>query len=330
MKEEIYHGILKEYGLDFKCITYQASTSFENDNRETVVLDNKWVLRGSSSKEMTEERISELSFLIERYCQFGIYAPQFKKTLKGNYIVALSDKNFYVSEYADYPLASDIQINSKSLLYQKIKHLGGFANEFTNQNLMKTRSMWSILDLAPLDKGIDEKQENCNTLCTTLKKFSLDALANQIETYNEKNRNAIQRVFKDLPRCVYQGDLNDTNILMKDNQFYGLIDFNMAGTEVNINCFLAETAYLPEEKDFMFLSATSILDKMVREQDEALKIILENYSLNSIEKSVFENYRNLILMFQYPNVCAYIYYLSGEHRTKIIELIHLMISREGT
>ena len=48
---------------------------------------------------------------------------------------------------------------------------------------------------------------------------------------------------------MYQGDLNNSNILIKDNHFYGLIDFNLSGTEVNINCFLAETNRGFDEED---------------------------------------------------------------------------------
>jgi len=56
-------------------------------------------------------------------------------------------------------------------------------------------------------------------------------------TYYTRNAKAaqaekIKKVFNELPRCVYQGDLNSSNALHQDGRFAGLIDFNMAGTDV--------------------------------------------------------------------------------------------------
>ncbi len=328
MRKKFYVNILKEYGLSYKKLTHREVTSRLGDYRETLVFDQQWVLRINSLTAMTEERISELNQLIERYRSFGVYAPSFRKTLRGNYIVTAKDKIYYLTEYADYTLASNTQMDRKTIFYQKIEHLGRFASRYTNQELMQTRSMWSILDLAPLDKDVDEKQENCNALISSLREISEEPLAKRIEEFNQKNRDEIQKVFQELPRCVFQGDLNDSNILMKEGEFFGLIDFNMAGTEVNINCFLSEIAPELEEEDLVHLSASEILSKMILEWDEALKVIFKNYSLTPVEQKVFENYRNLILISQYPYVCAYTFYLKGEYRAKVLELLNLIIGRE--
>lgn len=328
MKRNILLNILKEWGLSFQKITHKEVTSRPNDYREILVLDKQWVLRINSVNAMSEERLSELNRLIERYHSIGVYAPAFIKNIKGNYLVSYEDKVFYVSEYADYALASDLRLNPESLFHQKMKHLGILANRYTNYDLMKARSMWSILDLAPLDIDIDEKQENCNTLIALLKELSEPEMAKRIEGFNQANREAIQMVFDDLPRCVYQGDLNDSNILIKDGQFFGLIDFNMAGTEVNINCFLSETAYMLEDEDFLQLNASEILSKILQQQDAALHIILENYALNEIEKRVFENYRNIILISQYPYVCMYSFYLKSKIKSKVLELFDLILKRK--
>ncbi len=141
MRKKLYVNILKEYGLSYKKLTHREVTSRPGDYRETLVFDRQWVLRINSLTAMTEERISELNQLIERYRSFGVYAPSFRKTLRGNYIVTAKDKIYYLTEYADYTLASNTQMDRKTIFYQKIEHLGRFASRYTNQELMQTRSM---------------------------------------------------------------------------------------------------------------------------------------------------------------------------------------------
>ncbi len=51
------------------------------------------------------------------------------------------------------------------------------AAKYSGVDLSETKSMWSIIDRAPLDVDIDEKQENANTLMEALRKNGLDALA---------------------------------------------------------------------------------------------------------------------------------------------------------
>ena len=122
-----------------------------------------------------------------------------------------------------------------------MEHLGILAEKYIGVDLSETKSMWSMIDLALLDVDIGEKQENTNMLVDALRKSGYDSLADKVDAFNNMLREKIMVVFDKLPRCVYQGDLNSTNELCKDGHFVGLIDFNMAGTDVNINVFLNET-----------------------------------------------------------------------------------------
>ncbi|MDE7213376.1 MAG: hypothetical protein K2N42_02225, partial [Anaeroplasmataceae bacterium] len=162
--------------------------------------------------------------------------------------------------------------------------------------------MWSISDLAPLDVEIDEKQENLNTLVSVLEESGEKDISNRLIHFNLRNREAIKKVYKKLPRCVIQGDLNWSNILVNENHFIGLIDFNMSGTEVNINHFCAETNREISLDEFKKHSASELYDLVIQEQNKGLDIIFEEYSLNDLEKASLENYRNIVLISQYPNV----------------------------
>lgn len=145
---------------------------------------------------------------------------------------------------------------------------------------------------------------------------------------NEILREKIKKVFDELPRCVYQGDLNSTNELHKDGHFAGLIDFNMAGTDVNINVFLNETNWFPEEAEFDRLSVEEIITKQDAEQVEQLSVILRHYTLNDDETYAFPYYKRIVDLFQYPNVCSMVEWLQSDSRKdKCAELIKALVEK---
>ena len=328
MDEKILIEIVSKYDISYTKISKIIDSSRPDDYRLNIILDDNYVVRINNKNSITEERLSGIERLICRYNEIGVNAPHYLKNIAGTYSIIIDDKICYVSEYANYALACDLELEPYMLRKESIAHLGVLASKYTNYDLVETKSMWSIIDLAPLDIDIDEKQENLNSLVEELTKIGQVELAIRINEFNNVNRQKIINVFDQLPRCVYQGDLNDSNILIKDNKFYGLIDFNMSGTEVNINCFLSETDRGILPGDFENYSAKEILDNMINYQNELLKIVLKEYQLNDFEKEVFENYRNIILISQYPNVCSYIYYLDSTYKESVLELLRLIINRK--
>lgn len=74
----------------------------------------------------------------------------------------------YVEEYAIYKIAKDVKDEDK-LKREMMEHIGILAAEYSGVDLMETPSMWTILDLHPLDKEVDESQDNLNRLITVLK-----------------------------------------------------------------------------------------------------------------------------------------------------------------
>lgn len=322
--------ILLHFGLTAQSITNFHDTSHGNDDRRlNYILDDNYVLKVNSKAAMWEERLQEISRLISRYRFIGVYCPGIIPTLEG----ALSctwqkdGKEYicFVEEYAIYPvLGWGVEHDRKEV----IEHLGILAAKYTGVDLSETKSMWSIIDLAPLDVDIDEKQENTNLLVDALRKNGYDDLAKQVDDLNGFLREKIKEVFDKLPRCVYQGDLNSTNELHKDGHFAGLIDFNMAGTDVNINVFLNETNWFPEEEEFERFSVPEIIANQDAEQAENLSVILRHYALNDNETYAFPYYKRVVNLFQYPNVCSMMEWLQNDsRREKCADLIRAMTEK---
>lgn len=322
--------IMSHFGLSVESVTgfYDTSHS-DDDKRLNFILDNKYVLKVSSVATMWETRLREIGRLISRYRSIGVYCPDLIPTLDGSLSFALQkdgrEYTCFVEEYAIYPVCGfDAQCDRKEV----IEHLGVLAAKCTGVDLSETKSMWSVIDLAPLDVDIDEKQENANTLTAALRKNGYGDLADKTDAFNAMLREKITAVFDKLPRCVFQGDLNGGNELHKDGHFVGLIDFNMAGTDVNINVFLNETNWFPTEAEFEALSVPEIIAKLDSEQAGVLSVILRHYSLNDDEKYALPYYKRIVDMFQYPDVCLMVKWLNSDtHRGKCVELIAAMLEK---
>ena len=322
--------IMSHFGRSVQKMTNFYDTSRnDDDQRLNYILDDQYVLKINSTATMWETRLQEIHRLISRYRSIGVYCPALIPALDGTLSYAWQNdgKEYtcFVEEYAKYPvLGWGKEHDHKEI----IEHLGVLASKYTGIDLSETKSMWSIIDLAPLDVEIDEKQENTNALTEALRKNGYDDLADQVDSLNTMMREKIKAVFSDLPRCVYQGDLNNTNTLHKDGHFAGLIDFNMAGTEVNINVFLNETNRFPEETEFDSLSVEEMIAKQDAEQEAELAVILRHYTLSDIEKYAFPYYKRIVTLFQYPNVCAMIEWLSSDARkAKCVGLIKTLVEK---
>ncbi len=328
LTNEIISQILEQFGLTFLEVTGFADTSRSgSDKRLIYFLDDKYVLKINASTAMWEERLQEISRLIGRYNAIGIYAPRLLPAKDGKLSCQWPIDGVlctcFAEEFAQYPTYPwDADCDRGEV----VEHLGLLAARHTDVDLSKIRSMWSLIDLAPLDIAVDEKQENCDTLVDTLKEAGLAQLADRVVQYNGMLRQRILEDFRAMPRCVYQGDLNNSNLLHRDGHFVGLLDFNLSGTDVNINVFVNETNWFPDASDFDSLSVPAILEKMEQEQNKDLSAILRHYSLNALEKKQLPNYKAIANLFQYPNVCQMGKWLRDDtRREKCVRLIECLI-----
>ena len=323
-------SILNHFGLTFQSVTKLHDTSrSEDDKRLNYILDDRYVLKVNSVGAMWEQRLQEISRLIARYRSIGVYCPALIPTTAGllSYNWGKDGKAYtcYVEEYAIYPLFAWGQKHDRR---EVVEHLGILAAKYTGVDLSETKSMWSIIDLAPLDVDIDEKQENTNALVDVLQKAGYSDLAQRVDDLNNMLRTRIMTVFHDLPRCVFQGDLNTSNELHQDGHFVGLIDFNLSGTDVNINVFLNETNWFPEEAELDKLSVPEIVARMDTEQADTMSVILRHYAMNDAEKYAFPYYKRIVDLFQYPDVCEMVKWLKEDARKdKCVALIQALVDK---
>ena len=145
--------------------------------------------------------------------------------------------------------------------------------------------MYSLFDLSPFDKaeGIDEKQQNFNSLCGSLRGIGETALAERLEKTHALIRGKLKAVYKALPRCVFQADENLSNVLVdREHHLAGLIDFNLAGTDVCVN-LIANNA------DFNL----DIFHDRPIDAAQTLETALENYRRNA--QMMLSEYHELLI-----------------------------------
>lgn len=322
MKKQELLEILSCYNI-ISVNNYREIDSTKGDDyRLNIIIDNKYVLR-INNPVITEERLQSISRLCERYRTIGVLTPRLYKSIYGTYLTNHAGSVCYVSDYLDYETEEESDCDHVRIRTEVLKSIGVLSARYSDIDLVPVNSMWSLIELAPLDTDIDEKQENLNRLVAALRDLKESDLAGRVAAFNTAKREKIKLVYKKLPRCVIQGDLNQSNILIKDNHFCGLIDFNMAGTEVNINHFCCETNGYIKEEDFLSMKADSFYSEWLSAQNKERDIILGEYPLNEMERNVMEDYRSICLIAQYPNVMDYLRFmkLNKEKTLQVIELI---------
>ncbi len=317
--------LLKPYGIASYEKCREIDTSLGDDFRLNLIIDRKYVLR-INNDVITEERLASIDRLCGRYRAIGVQTPRLYQNTDGRYLTPWENHVCYLSEYIDCPTGDTLggAFERSPARDEVLCSIGRLCAKYSDLDLSPVNSMWSLIDLAPLDTDVDEKQENLDTLVNALREAEDPGLAEQVERFNQEKRAKIKAVYKRLPRCVIQGDLNRSNILVKDGHFFGLIDFNMAGTEVNVNHFCCETNGYLDETDFMEKQAEALYEQWTAAQKRGLDLILSEYTMNELERSALADYRAIGRISQYPNVMAYLRFLEQDHK-KAVRLIELVL-----
>ena len=331
--------LLRQFDINnAESIEFVDSSHGEDDIRHNYIIDKKYVLRINSAKVMTEERLTELNALIKRYHSFGMKAPLFLKAVTDRFVLEQDGKFCYLSEYLDYPLADDVKHRCREVLRrQRVIFVAKFAEAFKNVDLIETVSMYSIFDLSPYDQlsglNIDEKQENLEQLVADLKQAGYEELAEKLNAQNEEIRNRLKPIYKDLPRCVFQGDENFSNLCVDErDQINGLFDFNMSGTEVNAN-YLANIAFQGnfyyEDEIMDKHTPKEILQMLLDAYHRGTELICQHYTFTEQELFAYRLYSKIAMISAYWNTSAFGEYLQQEkYKEKIAEIIELILRED--
>ena len=312
------------------------SSHDEKDIRLNFLVDKRYVLRISNGPDLSGRRLAELNRLIGRYKEFGLVCPAFLPDSEGRFIHSWQGLSVYLAEYVDLPLLWDLmeekrlgEAESEAVWQEVLDSLAGFAQRYKNVDLSETMGMYSLFDLSPFDReeGIDEKQQNFNSLLKLLREQGQETLAESLLARHAEIRSWLLGVYRQLPRCVFQADENASNLLVsEDGHFAGFIDFNLAGTEVIVNQFANLGGGFEEEKKSP-IGAQKRLSAALESYRSFQGRMLEIYQATSLEREAMARYSWIALTAGWPQVCFFKHYIEkdqGEMREEILALLALL------
>lgn len=315
-------------------IRLMDSTREAADIRLNYIIDKKWVLRFCNAPDMTEKRMGELDRLVERYRAMGYQCPAFLHDSGGKYLHPWNGLLCYLSEYIDLPLARERDQDScdddrlmDRVMDQVMVEVARFAERYRNVDLSDTVGMYSLFELNPYDAltGKDEKQDNFESLMEVLRGEGEEVLARCLESRHEDIRSKLKAVYRDLPRCVFQGDENTSNVLVDGKgNFAGFIDFNLAGTEVIVNQLanLAGFEYGDEEKP---MDAWTRLEMALQGYQGRIRSMLQVYHATRQELQALTWYAWIVMISQWPTASFFEWAVKGGTlKGEICELLSLI------
>ena len=329
--------ISKYYGIDpYNILAVHDSSRGDDDLRYTYILQqnitgDKIALKIAKNCFTTPERVIGWAELAEHYNKLGIYAPRFLKNSTGVYSSSVDGYIVYAEECYEGKTEAEIELKDESVRTDVLQSLGlAAANPAP---LVPWYTCWCLYDTFDESDLYDE-----NLICAiNFVKFikeNLSEYSEQARTIFNKYktmRTEFEPIYRSLPKTVFQGDLNSTNILItNDGKFKGLCDFNLSGTETILNMLFCEccNCWNWTEKDTVSkLSDISAQYQIDNETAKALAVVGEHYKFTDSEKSAFTTYYNITYPFRWGNYSFYMHHLR-ESGTQFASDIFTWIERQ--
>ena len=289
----------------------------DDDYRKVYIVDDgnrKLVIKYLSNTFSDKRRIKGWFELMDEYRKIGLYCPSIVPNRNGELLhcdtVDGRDFYTYAEEYSAYETAEHIG---------KEKYKDAQGHDCFTPDVMRSLGKIAAAKLDILDWGsaycllepfcapdtTDEATE-CAVAFVNYIRDNIPVFLPRAETLLEmfyKRQEELKTVYSELPTSCFQADLNDSNILLDaDNNFVGLIDFNLCGKEPILNYAVREALWgisdkrLFGENDSRLYFYDSDLDELrIKLFLENIGYIQEYYEFSKFEKDVFP------ILFRYMN-----------------------------
>lgn len=286
----------------------------ETDKRFTYIintdLNEEIVIKFSNNSFTTPERVKGWRQLINLYNDLGIYAPKILLD-KNNHIYNEYVENgekyiVYAEEKKIYKTADEFGIacNDDAIYFEDMVEATVRVAKYSTQ-LPPWKSAWCLYDKHCIDDQTDE------TVYWQQEFYNL--VLNEMPIYEERAKRIYHRFldayksfeaqYRALPQAFFQGDIGGLNTMLDENQkFVGVLDFNLAGAETNLNYFFQQFCRVAIREDDLL----SLNDKVLRlnkdmEMRKRLDIVKKYYEFNSTEIEAFPMYYKIVYPLQCDN-----------------------------
>lgn len=325
-----YSEVIKLYGTNYNEHFSVKNTSHGNlDERLNlfVEFDNsyKLAIKVCSNPFTSKERIIGWKSLMEEYLQLGIYCPQIIKNVNGNISKTIlgDGKEFiiYAEEFKKYKCADEfdqdmIRDSNGQYIYTEkaLESIGAVASQ--RYSPVPWWSQFCLYDtFSPEDKH-DESYTCADIAFNYIKKFfqQLIPMMEDIWRIYQQKRYSFEKEYRRLPKSVFQGDLNPTNICLNDNlEFAGVIDFNTSGTETSLNYIFRECMNFADNEYCLCNKEDNqslwFYDKKIQDKRDELilnniSVVKRHYNFSEAERMALNTYYNIVVPFWWDTVYA--------------------------
>ena len=289
----------------------------DEDFRKVYIVtgeEKKIVIKHCSNTFTDEKRIDGWSMLMEAYRALGIYCPAIIPGIDGQTVSRkeIDGRTYFAwaEEFASYRTAE--QIGEETLkgadgiaVYapELFRFLGTVAA--AKLDLMEWHTAYCLLEPFCPPDTTDEGTECAERFVQYVKEHSprhAERAERLLELYY-KVQNELRRMYHLLPTSCFQGDLNESNLLLDDeNHFVGLIDFNLCGKEPILNYTVREalwwtddSALYGEDHTRLYFYDEALDDLRIRSFLKNMAYIGEQYRFTDLEREVFP------ALFRYMN-----------------------------
>ncbi|MEG0894339.1 MAG: hypothetical protein RSE93_01385 [Oscillospiraceae bacterium] len=289
----------------------------DDDFRKVYIVDDdkkKIVIKHTSNAFTNEKRINAWSHLIDEYNKLGIYSPKIIPNLKGELFYKYNEngRDYYVyaEEFAKYDTAEHIfKDKSKNVdgklcyLDDMLQSVGKVASQ--HFDFCDFPSAYCMLEPFCFPDTTDEGTD-CAMIFRDYVRDNIPEYYPRVEKLVDlflHNKEELSKVYAKLPVSCFQADLNDSNVLLDDNNtFVGLIDYNLSGKEPVLNYTVRAALWNVSGNDLygndnenLFWYDRKIDDLRIELFLNNIKCIQKCYTYSDIEREIFP------IIFRYMN-----------------------------
>ena len=223
-----------------KQIASYDSSHGEDDFRMVYIVEfpngNKLALKVTKNSFTTPERVKGWAELIGHYNNLGIYCPGIVRNRNGEYCERTDGYLVFAEEYMKYKPAAgrDESLTGAQKYVEKLYESIGLAAA-NPAPLVPWNTAYCLYDKFNEAEKYDENYECALTICDYYRDNIPEYAMRARKIFEEycRRRERFEPVYRTLPKAVFQGDINESNILLTPSgDFKGMIDFNLSGTEV--------------------------------------------------------------------------------------------------
>jgi hypothetical protein len=309
----IFEEFLDTKLVSCKLISERTDLEDIRFNFEIETETTKYVGKLHSNSFTKVSRIYDTNKLINIYNEIGYSTPKYIESsrygIAHNYNVFGRNYCLWVEEFKDFETVSEIIQKSPDALKEieilKINQIPKYIGEIASltKNLKyNTNSPYRLFQSLDSITAIDEYEVYLNKANKLLESniyidmMTLKEVTNRFHSI----RQHLKQSYDNLPYAVFQSDLRNENILVDEEyNFQGVIDFNLAGREKVLTYLINELAYRELKSIKELWLEDSYIENHLGIFKDQLKIFMDYYTFNSLEKEMFVDLYKAIIPFKF-------------------------------